>query len=113
MLPRLVGLARATQLAMLGEKVSGAAGARVGDDLRGRAPEELLEAAAGSRGRLAGMATRGLGLTKRGFEVGFGQGLDAQLAFEESLQRAAGATADYAEGVRAFVEKRKAVFGGH
>jgi 2-(1,2-epoxy-1,2-dihydrophenyl)acetyl-CoA isomerase len=113
MLPRLVGLARATQLAMLGEKLSAPQALEWGMIYAVAAPEALLERAGALAGRLAGMATRGLGLTKRGFEVGFGQGLDAQLAFEESLQRAAGATADYAEGVRAFVEKRKAVFGGH
>ena len=57
--------------------------------------------------KLAAMPTRGLGLTKRGFEAGAASTLDAQLDREEALQRAAGRTADYAEGVRAFVEKRK------
>jgi 2-(1,2-epoxy-1,2-dihydrophenyl)acetyl-CoA isomerase len=58
------------------------------------------------------MPTRGLGLTKRGFNAGFGNDLDTQLALEEELQREAGRTADYAEGVRAFVEKRKPNFTG-
>jgi 2-(1,2-epoxy-1,2-dihydrophenyl)acetyl-CoA isomerase len=62
--------------------------------------------------RLAAMPTRALGLTKRGFNAGMHNDLDAQLALEEELQRAAGGTADYAEGVRAFVEKRKPMYRG-
>jgi 2-(1,2-epoxy-1,2-dihydrophenyl)acetyl-CoA isomerase len=58
------------------------------------------------------MPTRGIGLAKRGFNAGLCNDLDSQLALEEALQREAGATEDYAEGVRAFVEKRKPVFHG-
>jgi 2-(1,2-epoxy-1,2-dihydrophenyl)acetyl-CoA isomerase len=58
------------------------------------------------------MPTRGLGLIKRGLNAGLAHSLDEQLAFEEGLQREAGRTADYAEGVRAFVEKRKPTFTG-
>lgn len=112
MLPRLVGLARATQLAMLGEKLSARQALEWGMIYAVAPGEELLAAAGALAERLAGMATRGLGLTKRGFELGFGQGLDAHLALEEQLQRDAGGTADYAEGVRAFVQKRQAGFVG-
>ncbi|MDB4887894.1 MAG: phenylacetate degradation, enoyl-CoA hydratase paaB, partial [Gemmatimonadetes bacterium] len=62
--------------------------------------------------RLSAMPTRGLGLAKRGFNAAFANDLDTQLALEETLQREAGATADHAEGVRAFVEKRPATFEG-
>ena len=59
------------------------------------------------------MPTRGFGLTKRALQRGASRNdLDAQLALEEELQREAGRTADYAEGVRAFLEKRKPVFEG-
>ena len=58
------------------------------------------------------MPTRGIGLAKRGFNAGFANDLDTQLALEEELQREAGRTEDYAEGVRAFVEKRKPNFQG-
>jgi 2-(1,2-epoxy-1,2-dihydrophenyl)acetyl-CoA isomerase len=58
------------------------------------------------------MPTRGLGLAKRGFNAAFANDLDTQLALEEELQREAGRTADYAEGVRAFVEKRAPHFQG-
>jgi 2-(1,2-epoxy-1,2-dihydrophenyl)acetyl-CoA isomerase len=62
--------------------------------------------------RLACMPTRALGLAKRAFNAGLDNDLAAQLALEEELQREAGRTEDYAEGVRAFIEKRKPVFRG-
>ncbi|HEY7234068.1 MAG TPA: enoyl-CoA hydratase-related protein [Gemmatimonadaceae bacterium] len=49
---------------------------------------------------------------KRAFNRSLGVDLDAQLDYEEELQREAGHTADYAEGVRAFLEKRKPKFEG-
>jgi 2-(1,2-epoxy-1,2-dihydrophenyl)acetyl-CoA isomerase len=112
MLPRLVGLARATQLAMLGEKLPARQALEWGMIYAVVPGEELAGAAGALAARLAGMATRGLGLTKRGFTLGAGNALDDQLAVEEALQREAGGTADYAEGVRAFVEKRRAGFVG-
>ena len=112
MLPRLVGLARAAQLAMLGEKVPARRALEWGMIYAVAEPGALMAEAGALAARLAGMATRGIGLTKRGFDAGFGQGLEAQLALEARLQREAGGTADYAEGVRAFVEKRRAGFVG-
>jgi 2-(1,2-epoxy-1,2-dihydrophenyl)acetyl-CoA isomerase len=112
MLPRLVGLARATQLAMLGEKLPARRAHEWGMIYQVVPADELAAAAGALAARLAAMPTRGLALTKRGFEAGFGQPLDASLALEEELQRTAGRTADYAEGVRAFVEKRKPAFTG-
>jgi Enoyl-CoA hydratase/carnithine racemase len=73
----------------------------------------LADVAMGVAKRLAGMPTHGLGLTKRGFNAGLSNDLESQLAVEQTLQREAGETDDYAEGVRAFVEKRKPVFHGH
>jgi 2-(1,2-epoxy-1,2-dihydrophenyl)acetyl-CoA isomerase len=112
MLPRLVGLARATQLAMLGEKVPARQALEWGMIYAAVPADELAAAAGALAARLAAMPTRGLGLTKRGFNAGLANGMEEQLALEEALQREAGGTADYAEGVRAFVEKRKAGFVG-
>lgn len=111
LLPALVGRGRAAQLAMLGEKLPALEAHEWGVVYAVVPRGELAGAAAGLAGRLAGMATRGIGLTKRGFVRALGD-LDALLAGEEALQREAGGTADYAEGVAAFVAKRKPVFEG-
>jgi 2-(1,2-epoxy-1,2-dihydrophenyl)acetyl-CoA isomerase len=111
-LPRLVGLARATQLAMLGEKLPARQAQEWGLIYQVVEAAALDETATALARRLAAMPTRGLGLIKRGLNAGLGASLEEQLAFEEGLQREAGRTADYAEGVRAFVEKRKPVFTG-
>jgi 2-(1,2-epoxy-1,2-dihydrophenyl)acetyl-CoA isomerase len=75
-------------------------------------PDVLMETAVGTASQLATQPTRALGLIKRGFNKSLGIDLDAQLDYEEELQREAGSTADYTEGVRAFLEKRKPVFQG-
>ena len=62
--------------------------------------------------RLAAMPTRGLALTKRALNLSLGNLLHEQLEVEEQLQTTAGKTADYHEGVQAFLEKRKANFTG-
>lgn len=111
-LPRLVGMARATALMMLAEKVSAADAQAIGMIYMVAPSGALMETALGIARTLAAMPTRGLGLTKRGLNASFGNGLDAQLDLEESLQREAGRTDDYAEGVRAFLEKRRASFTG-
>jgi 2-(1,2-epoxy-1,2-dihydrophenyl)acetyl-CoA isomerase len=111
-LPRLAGMARATQLAMLGEKLPARQALEWGLIYQVVEPAQLEETATALARRLAAMPTRGLGLIKRGLNAGLAHSLDEQLAFEEGLQREAGRTADYAEGVRAFVEKRKPTFTG-
>ena len=56
--------------------------------------------------------TQGLALIKRALDASAGNTLDAQLDLERELQREASLTPDYAEGVRAFMEKRKPNFTG-
>ena len=58
----------------------------------------------------ASAPTQGLALIKRALNASADNTLDAQLDLERDLQRAASLTPDYAEGVRAFMEKRKAEF---
>ena len=112
LLPRLVGLQRASALTMLGDKLDAARAREWGLVFDVVPGATLAQVSNDLAKRLAAMPTRGLGLTKRGFNAGLGNDLDTQLALEEELQREAGRSEDYAEGVRAFVEKRKPSFQG-
>ena len=58
------------------------------------------------------LPTRGVAMTKRLFEHAYAASLDTQLALEAELQQAATETADFTEGVQAFLEKRPASFTG-
>ena len=111
-LPRIVGLHRATVMTMLAEKMTAEQARDWGLVYMVTEPEALRETAVGTARYLATQPTKGLGLTKRGLNRSLGIDLDEQLDFEEELQREAGRTADYAEGVRAFLEKRPPVFTG-
>jgi len=61
---------------------------------------------------LAQMPTKGIGLTKRLLNRSFSNDLQEQLGMEKSVQKEAGSTADFKEGVMSFLEKRKPVFKG-
>ena len=111
-LPRLVGPARATALAMLGDKVTAQQAESWGMIYRVVPQSVLFETALRLAEDLAAQPTRGLGLIKRALNASWSNDLDRQLDLEAELQREAGRTADYAEGVRAFLEKRKPSFVG-
>lgn len=112
MLPRLIGPARAMGMAMLGEKITAEQAAAWGliwgvvDD------DQLMEEANALALHLAKQPTRGLGLIKRAMNASASNDLDRQLDLERDLQREAGRTEDYREGVSAFLERRPAVFKG-
>jgi 2-(1,2-epoxy-1,2-dihydrophenyl)acetyl-CoA isomerase len=110
LLPRMVGLQRASALTMLHDKVSAEQAREWG--LVYKVADPVVDAAREIAVRLAQMPTRAIGLTKRGFNQSLGLDLEKAMAFEEDLQREAGLSGDYKEGVKAFLEKRQPVYTG-
>jgi 2-(1,2-epoxy-1,2-dihydrophenyl)acetyl-CoA isomerase len=113
LLPRLVGMARAKALVLLGETVGGEEAVDLGlayrcvDDaasLAALAEEIVLTLAAGP--------TRSLGLSKRLLNASFEHGLADSLELEGHFQSLAASSADLVEGMAAFKEKRSARFDG-
>ena len=111
-LPRLVGMARAKALTMLGTPLPAEEAQALGLIHQAVAEEDFDEAVAKLADKLASMPTRGLGLTKKALHAGAKNDLHAQLALELDLQFEAAETEDYAEGVQAFLDKRSANFQG-
>jgi 2-(1,2-epoxy-1,2-dihydrophenyl)acetyl-CoA isomerase len=111
-LPRLIGLARAFELALLNEPLSAADAERVGLVNRVVAAGDLLGAAREIAVRLAAAAPQAVGLTKRALNRSLETDLESALEYEAFLQGIAGRTADHAEGMRAFLEKRPPRFTG-
>ncbi len=111
-LPRLIGFQKALAIAMLGDKVSAEEAEKMGmiykilpvDSFENHVNELAL--------KLANMPTMALGLIKELFNKSMTNDLEAQLALESKLQIEAAQTEDYAEGVAAFMEKRKPEFKG-
>ena len=106
-LPRLIGFQRASALMMLGEKVMAADAMQMGmiyavfaDDTFNDSLEKLALT-------IAAMPTYGLALTKQALNESYSNDLQKQLDLEEKIQTLAGNSADYTEGVQAFLEKRK------
>jgi len=111
-LPRLVGEARARALAMLAEPLPAEQAAAWGLIWRAVDDAALQQEAEALAARLAQGPTQALALTKRLFNQSARNDLAAQLDLERDCQGEAGRTADYAEGVAAFLAKRKPSFRG-
>ena len=111
-LPRLAGSARAMGLALLGEKLSAEDAERWGLIWKAVDDGKLLSEAGAIARALANGPTKGYGLVKRALYASWGNSLDAQLDLERDLQREAGFSEDYREGVAAFMQKRTPNYKG-
>ena len=111
-LPHLLGEARAKALALTAEPLPAPQAAEWGLIWKAVPDEALMDEARALARSLAAGPTRGLGLTKRLIQAAATTSLDEQLNLERDAQREAGRSADYAEGVAAFLDKRPAVFRG-
>lgn len=110
--PRLAGPQRATGMFFLADKLP-APKAREWGLIWDTVPlSHLAEASMHLAKALATQATRGFGLTKRAMNQSWANSLEQQLEVEAQHMQEAGRTADYEEGVRAFLEKRKPEYRG-
>ncbi|MGE0742808.1 MAG: 2-(1,2-epoxy-1,2-dihydrophenyl)acetyl-CoA isomerase PaaG [Hyphomonadaceae bacterium] len=111
-LPRLIGQARAMALALTGEPVSAERAETMGMIWKCVDDDKFAEEVGALAAKFATAPTKGLAATKRLIREASTRTLDAQLDEERDVQRALGRTADYREGVAAFMEKRGPNFSG-
>jgi 2-(1,2-epoxy-1,2-dihydrophenyl)acetyl-CoA isomerase len=111
-LPRLVGLQRASALTLLADKVTAREAQEMGMIYKWYADADFEVESKKIAQYLGQMPTIGLGLTKRLLNESSHNSLAPQLELEKEMQIQAGSTADFREGVQAFLEKRKPTFKG-
>ena len=111
-LPRLVGWGRAIDIVFSGDPITSAAALDTGLVSRVWPDAQFADRWRAYASDLAGGATEAYALTKEGLNAAWDRGLRDFLEVEAALQDRAGRSADYAEGVRAFLDKRPARFTG-
>jgi 2-(1,2-epoxy-1,2-dihydrophenyl)acetyl-CoA isomerase len=111
-LPRLVGWGRAIDMVLTGDPVTADEAVRIGLVTRVWPDEEFAMKWRDFAQTLARGATEAFALTKEGLKAAMARGFAEFLDHEAELQDRAGRTRDYAEGVRAFSQKRPARMEG-
>ena len=111
-LPRLVGMQKATALMMTGEPVLAKDAENMGMIYKSYSDDSFETESWNLVKNLAKMPTKGLGLTKRLLNASSYNDLENQLNMEDECQVIAAETSDFNEGVQAFLEKRKPNFKG-
>lgn len=111
-LPRIIGIGRALELAMTGEKIGAAEAQRIGMVNQVYPAEQFTESVRAYAERLAALPTKGMGLIKKTMYRSLHMSLEEALEYEAYSQEIAGNTEDHKEGVQAFFEKRPPVFQG-
>lgn len=111
-LPRLVGFQKASALMMLGDKVSAAQAEKLGMIYTFYSEDTFEQESKQIARNLALMPTKALAYTKLALNTTFNNTLTEQLQVEEDYQAMSGETADFNEGIAAFLEKRPPVFSG-
>lgn len=111
-LTKLLGEARAKALMLTGAPVMADQAADWGMIWSAEEDDQLMEVATAQAKQLAAGPTVGLGMTKQAIHAAATNTMDEQLDLERDCQRRAGRTSDYAEGVLAFIQKRKPEFTG-
>ncbi len=109
-LPRLVGAARAAEIALLGDAISASEALSMGLVSRVVPLEMLAAEAAAMAAQLVALAPGATTMTKRLLALAFDHDLDAALEAEAEAQGIAGRDPDHAEGLAAFIEKRSPRF---
>ena len=111
-LPRLVGFAKAMELALLGDIIDANEALRIGLVTKVVQHDSLMDEARAFAQQLAAGPTRAFGLSKHALYFGADSDLEKTMDYEADLQAQMALTADHMEGVKAFLEKREAKFEG-